>query len=252
LKINYNAIDIFQILLDSFRYNDIRWVKDSEAASNDFKFIQWPDILIKTKVGICQDFAIFAYLVAKYIKISCGLVFIIIMDARTGDIQYGHVYPILCINNTFWFWNYSEYIASMHGPYLRLDDCYGSSSEYFRALFHAEEFKNYNPLHLNIASNPKAMFNCFVYNDDLLYIDENYNKKISKTNLWKNIDSVNNMARKAIDVSNRIKFGTNADFLPPPTSLTKIISNISFSIPVKKNVFYQSIKNIGKIYHIIK
>lgn len=93
-------------LMEWYKYNKIKWPDDKGKDPND-KIFEWPDYIIKSKVGLCWDHAIFSYYWCKNHNIKPYMVIIqSIYEMETEYWCLGHVVNFYEINGEFYMFDY--------------------------------------------------------------------------------------------------------------------------------------------------
>ena len=128
-------------LMEWYKFNNIKWPNDKGKDPNDKPF-EWPDYIIKSKVGLCWDHAIFSYYWCKNHNIKPYMVItdsiIIKEDKIKRDILIGNktvqkaatIIEALATHNGF----FNQYTSISRKIYYILTYFYKIVNEYLRLL----------------------------------------------------------------------------------------------------------------------
>lgn len=106
-------------LMEWYKFNNIKWPNDKGKDPNDKPF-EWPDYIIKSKVGLCWDHAIFSYYWCKNHNIKPYMVMIqSIYEMETEYFILGHAITFYEINGEFYIFDYKSKKSQSRilGPY---------------------------------------------------------------------------------------------------------------------------------------
>jgi len=232
---------VLQITMDSLSYNGVKWYFETDIDKPEFKKFHWPDIIMNSspRRGVCQDFAVFVFLVCQCLNVDCWLEFVSYINSVTGQIKFAHTYPIFKIENSYWFWNYSERLVSIHGPFFSLNNALDFSIGYFNILsntFEPDIFKKDEPL---LKSSTILLQACASKND-LKYVIEHYNEPLTRTELWNNVQPIKELKDKIASLQHGIIY---KKIIIAPKNQIKF-NNI--------NKLFSITKSLGKVAYIRK
>lgn len=110
-------------LMEWYKFNNIKWPDDKGKDPND-KIFEWPDYIIKSKIGLCWDHAIFFYYWCKEQNIKPYMVLVqSIYELETEYWCLGHAITFFEINGEFYIFDYTskKKESQIKGPYKAKD-----------------------------------------------------------------------------------------------------------------------------------
>ena len=132
---------------DWYFVNKVRWYTDKEGLKRNRKLnnpnhnddcIVWPDKLLKTKIGICYDHAIFMHYCCERFDIKNAILIIVAtveFPFKKNLMMLGHAVTIYELPGIGWFlFNYQTNLGSVLGPYKSLDDAVKSYKAWYTNL----------------------------------------------------------------------------------------------------------------------
>ena len=112
-------------LLKWYKANHIKWPDEIPGKDNNDNPMSWPDNLIRTKIGLCWDHAIFAHYFCMKHHIEHRLMHIqIAIETSNEIICIGHVITAYTDENGINFFDITgrEEYSKMYGPFMSYND----------------------------------------------------------------------------------------------------------------------------------
>lgn len=239
-----NPMIIMQSVMDSLNYNNVIWFDNSEIETEQFKLFHWPDMIMTERKGICQDFAVMHFIVCNKLNIECNLVFIMYVNASTGDRLSGHTYSIFKFQKAYWFWNYNGFrMSAIHGPFFSFKNAFDFSVDYYNIIF--------NTLNIHDISNTDKfdskctiLLKTYVTHTDMMKVLEKYNEKITRNKLWNSVPPTYELGKQISELETRI---SNKSIV-----IAKPFENVDYSIPCSGTKLYFAAKKLGKIKYLYR
>ena len=224
-----------------YNANKIRWTTEKERAEiakkanydSDGPFIRWPDQVIKTKIAICMDNAIFMHYFCNSKNIENKILILIGSAATTGILKrnfiYGHAVSVFEIKNKgIFIFDYTDKtLSGIKGPYNSFDEAKKKYLEDFKVNYInslKEKTKESNIEYLDTGC-------FFLSNEDYKALDAVYNKPyISQKDALKkatvnNIVKINSRLKKQfLDKRNPIIIGID-NFITTGMSVLNKVHN---------------------------
>ena len=178
-------------------FNKVNWPTESQVRSierkkhfkrteDDSPMVIWPEDILKYKIAICFDYAIFANLCCKRYGLNSGILLIgVNVNTRLFSNKRDMVGHAVCIyekSDGYYILNYRFNLGSIMGPYNSIKDAVIDYCSTFKNMV-SDYFAKYdydisNSIYSYI-SDPK----------ELKIIEDNENKVISQIELLKDVKS---------------------------------------------------------------
>ena len=143
----FNTIDE---LLKWYKTNNVKWPKTPKSGDANDKVMSWPNDILRTKIGLCWDHAIFMHYFCERNNIPHGILYIqVYLESEKEYWCMGHAIGLYQSENGWNFFNIygKEEMSGELGPYKSPD----------------EAIRKYVKIYNTMAYNAN-MFNSDVYN----------------------------------------------------------------------------------------
>ena len=173
-------------LLKWYKANNVQWPKRPKNGSWNDRPMSWPDNLVRTKVGLCWDHAVFMHYFCERNNIPHGNLYIEIYEETENEYWcIGHVIGLYQSENGWNFFNIHglEETSGELGPYKTADEAIKKYIKMYSSR--AYEFDMFNSDLYNIG---KKTFWIYLNSDENKIFDRYYNNyTITQTQISENI-----------------------------------------------------------------